>query len=70
MAAATNSDKFSKLPELAKPFLYEVNLSLCMKSFKFRGNEKIHLEVREGGDSFVEFWKFKPFFRSQNQLTF
>jgi len=45
MANMTVADKFSKLPELAKPSLYEIRLAPCLKTFKFKGNEKIHLDV-------------------------
>jgi hypothetical protein len=45
MANGTVADKFSKLPELAKPSLYEIHLAPCLKTFTVKGSEKIHLNV-------------------------
>uniref|UniRef100_A0A914GSD8 Aminopeptidase n=1 Tax=Globodera rostochiensis TaxID=31243 RepID=A0A914GSD8_GLORO len=42
---ASNSDKFSKLPELAKPSLYQIFLNLNLETCKFKGIEKIYLEI-------------------------
>jgi len=40
-----DGDKFSKLPELAKPSLYKIHLAPCLKSFKCPGETSIQLEV-------------------------
>uniref|UniRef100_A0A914HD91 Aminopeptidase n=1 Tax=Globodera rostochiensis TaxID=31243 RepID=A0A914HD91_GLORO len=42
---ADNSDKFSKLPLLAKPSLYQIRLKLNLETCEFKGSEKIHLEI-------------------------
>lgn len=44
--AAMVTEKFSKLPELAKPLVYEIRLAPCLKTFKVKGQTKICLEVR------------------------
>ncbi|KAL3079369.1 hypothetical protein niasHT_037699 [Heterodera trifolii] len=40
-----STDKFSKLPELAKPSLYQIFVSLNLNTFKFKGKQTIHLEI-------------------------
>jgi hypothetical protein len=45
MATEKQQDKFSKLPVLAKPVLYEIYLRPDLKSFKFDGRTTIHFEV-------------------------
>lgn len=38
-------DKFSKLPELAKPTVYTIHLKPDLTTFKCQGSEVIDLEV-------------------------
>lgn len=38
-------DKFSRLPELAKPSLYTIHLKPDLATFKCEGHETIDLEV-------------------------
>ncbi|KAL3120399.1 hypothetical protein niasHT_005720 [Heterodera trifolii] len=42
---ANGSDKFSKLPQLANPSLYQICLSVDLDTCKFKGKETIHLEI-------------------------
>jgi hypothetical protein len=37
--------KFSKLPELVKTSLYQIRLAPCLETFKFKGSEKINVDV-------------------------
>lgn len=43
--STTASDKFSRLPEVAKPSLYTINLKPNLETFKCEGHEVITLDV-------------------------
>ena len=44
-SVATSEDKFSRLPEIAKPLSYDIYLKPDLKSFKCKGKEDIVVEV-------------------------
>jgi aminopeptidase N len=48
--AATSDEKFSRLPEIAKPISYEIYLKPDLKTFKFNGNETIVIDVTSSTD--------------------
>lgn len=45
MATTAAGDKFSRLPEIAKPSLYKISLKPNLETFKCEGNEIITLDV-------------------------
>ncbi|KAI1732802.1 peptidase family m1 domain-containing protein [Ditylenchus destructor] len=42
-----SEDGFSKLPRLAKPSVYDIHLSPCLKTFECHGKSTIHLDILE-----------------------
>ena len=52
--------KFSRLPELARPLLYDIYLKPNLESFEFHGTETISLEVGQN---------MKPFFYKNELRT-
>jgi len=47
---AQAQEKFSKVPELAKPTNYKIHLKPCLKTFKFEGQETIQIEICKATD--------------------
>ena len=45
MSITEEKDKFEKLPALASPKHYDLQLSPCLKSFKCEGKASIDLQV-------------------------
>uniref|UniRef100_A0A914XU65 Aminopeptidase n=1 Tax=Panagrolaimus superbus TaxID=310955 RepID=A0A914XU65_9BILA len=50
VATTAADDKFSRLPEIAKPVSYDIHLKPCLKTFKCKGNETIVVDVTASTD--------------------
>uniref|UniRef100_A0AC34GGY9 Aminopeptidase N-like N-terminal domain-containing protein n=1 Tax=Panagrolaimus sp. ES5 TaxID=591445 RepID=A0AC34GGY9_9BILA len=48
--AAAGDDKFSRLPEIAKPVSYDIHITPCLKTFKCKGIETIVVDVTTSTD--------------------
>lgn len=57
-----DADKFTKLPEFAKPLVYDIKLAPCLKSFTFNGVSSVTLNVRGGFFEFEFLKRFLGFF--------